>query len=181
MYYHGSRNGDIKELTIAKSNDGYVWLIEDYCFAVLYAGSSVRFWACNKDNGRLIIREMCEHGLEKMYKGVKCYIYCIEDENVGEFERYDYKGRKSIRTTHDVKVDKRIVIDDAYDEIMRLYNEGELELQLWDKRDKREREEDQKKVKDLLCKDMRLNYEKYPEDYDVLVRLFPDTALKELE
>lgn len=180
MYYHGSRNGEIKELTLEKSHDGYVWLAEDYCFAVLYAGNSVRFWGINRNNGKLRIRELCENGLEKMYKGVKCYIYCVEDENVGEFERYDYKGRKSIRVQHDVKIDKRIVIDDAYDEIMRLYNEGRLELLLWNERDEKEREEDRQRTLAQLCKDMKENHEKYPEDYATLIKIFPETELKEI-
>ena len=181
MYYHGSRNGDIKELTLDKSNDGYVWLIENYAFAVVYGGCSVRFWAANKQNNKPIVREVCEDSLEKMYKGVKCYVYCVDDEDVGEYEQYDYKGRKSIRLKHNVKVKNRIVIEDAYEEIMRLYKAGELEIRFWENRDETERMKDQKNVIDLLCKDMRMNYEKYPEDYAVLVKLFPETKLKELE
>lgn len=179
MYYHGSKNPDIKELTIDKSNDGYVWLIENFACAVAYAGSGVRFWAVDS-SGKPALREVCEDCVKKMYKGVKCYIYCIADQDVGEYERCDYKGRKIIRLTHNVKVTNVIKIDDAYEEIMRLYKDGEIKICFWNDRPETERQEDQKRVKAALCGDMSLKKKERPEDYATLIKLFPDTELKEM-
>lgn len=70
-YYHGSRSKDLKRLTLENSNDGYVWLAEQYEFAVLYAGNSLRFWDYNFDTNKLIIREIAENCFERLYKGVE--------------------------------------------------------------------------------------------------------------
>ncbi|MBQ8615527.1 MAG: hypothetical protein IJ415_03065, partial [Clostridia bacterium] len=112
-YYHGSPNGNLTKLTTKKSVDGYVWLAEDYCFALMYAANHTRFWAVDKETGKLIIREVKPNSLELMYKNKPCYIYSVK--NVGEFERYDHKGRKSIRLDHDVEINEKEFIPDAYE------------------------------------------------------------------
>ncbi len=84
-YYHGSRNGGLKELSLDKSVDGYVWLAEQYEFAILYGANSTRFWCYNNETNKLVIREVCEDSLEKMYKGKECYIYSAT--KVGDYER----------------------------------------------------------------------------------------------
>ncbi len=176
-YYHGSRVKDLKMLSLDKSNDGYVWLAESYEFAVLYGANAVRFWKVNENNGKLIIREVAENCLEKMYKGKECYIYSAED--VGEFEQANHLGRKSIKLKHDVNLKLEEHIVDAYDKIMRLYREGRIEIWFW----KDYSEDRKRKETDSLIKTfgpvMQDEHDRFPEEYDLLTDLCPELKLKD--
>ena len=117
-FYHGTDNPDLKILTTDFANEGYVFLTKSYPFAVLYGGSSVRFWAFNKETGKLVIREVCEDGLKKMYKGKTFYIYTTED--IEQVEEYEYCGAKNYKTKQNVKLESKETVVDAYDKIINL-------------------------------------------------------------
>ncbi len=125
-YYHGSRNADLKTLCIEKPRRNYVYLTPQYEFALMYAGNSLRFWNFNFETNKLIIREVAPNSLEKLYKGKTCYIYSATE--VGEFERADCNGRKAIKMKHNVDLTFEEVVPDAYEKIMQLYNQGEIEI-----------------------------------------------------
>ena len=179
VYYHGSPNGDIKELTTEQSNDGYVWLAEDYSFALLYAGSPIRFWAVDKETGKLIIREVKPGSLELMYKNKLCYIYSIS--NVGDFEQYNFKGRKSIRLNHNVKIENKEVIPDAYDKIMELYKENKLIIRWWNSLTEEEQQVERNNVIKTFKPVMQDEFNRFPEEYKLLTELFEELKLENLE
>lgn len=177
-YYHGSRVKDLKKLTLDKSNDGYVWLAESYEFAVMYGANSIRFWKVNPKTGKLILREVAPNCFEKMYKGKQCYIYSAD--KVGDFEQADYLGRKSIKLKHDVNLNLEEYVPDAYDKIMALYKNGNIELWFW----KDYSEEQKQNVIASLIKRfapvMQDEYERFPDEYALLTELRPELKLENL-
>ena len=177
-YYHGSRTKDLKKLTIDKSNDGYVWLTEQYEFAVLYAGNSIRFWDYNFKTNKLIIREVAPNCFEKMYKGVECYIYI--GKNIGEFEKSDHRGRRSIKCKHDVDLELFEHIPDVYDKIMQLYKNGTIELQSWKDYSPKEKEEKRNSIIRQFAPIMQEEYDKFREEYNLLTDLIPELKLENL-
>ena len=78
-------------------------------------------------------------------------------------------------------MESKETILDAYEKIMELYNAGELELLFWKDASKEYKERTTNDIINRLCADMKLNYTNYRKDYDILVKLFPQTALKEEE
>ena len=178
-YYHGSPNGSLTELTTEKSNDGYVWLAEDYCFAVMYAGNPTRFWAVDEATGKLIIREVQQGALELMYKNKPCYIYTFS--NVGEFEQYNHKGRKSIRLNHNIKIEEKEVIPDAYNKIIELEKQNKLIIRRWNTLT----EEQQKREKENIIKTfkpvMEDEFNRFPEEYELLTTLFKELKQENIQ
>lgn len=178
-YYHGSRNGDLKKLTTEKSNDGYIWLAEDYCFAVLYAGNGVRFWAVDEKTGKLKIREVQPGSLELMYKNKPCYIYSIE--NVGEFEQYNHRGRKSIRLNHDVEIREKEFIPDTYEKIMQLEKEGRLLIDRYCDNTKEQQQKSRENIINTFKPHMQVEHDKFPEEYELLTTLFEELKLENIK
>lgn len=176
-YYHGSRSNNLKVLSIEKSNDGYVWLTEQYEFALLYAANSLRFWDYDFKTNRLIIREISENSFEKMYKGVECFIYYAED--VQDSEQVNHMGRPSIRCTHDVNLSLYEHIPDAYDKIMELYKKGIIELKFWENYTLQEKEYEINKIINSFYPIMRIEKEKAPAEYNLLVELRPELKIEE--
>ena len=178
-FLHGSDNPNLTELTTEFSNHGAVYLTKRYSSAVLYGGCSIRFWDYDKVDDKLIIREVCEDSLEKMYKGKTFYIYTTE--NVEDVEEYEVSGCTNYKTLHNVKLVEKEVVSDAYEKIMELYNAGELKLSFWEDLTPEQQQNQKEKLKHGMCADMKLNYIKYRKDYDVLVKLYPEFALSEQE
>ena len=177
-YYHGSRSKDLKRLTLENSNDGYVWLAEQYEFAVLYAGNSLRFWDYNFDTDKLIIREIAENCFERLYKGVECYIYSAED--VGEYERSDRHGRRSIRCQHDVDLTLYEYIPDVYEKIMQLYREGKIELRFWHNYSPEEQEREKNSIIRKFAPTMQEEHDRFPDEYRLLTSLIPELKIENL-
>lgn len=178
-YYHGSPKSDLKELTIERSNDGYVWLAENYEYAVLYGGCPVRFWRVNKTNGKLVIFEVAKDSLLRMYKGKKCYIYSTE--NVGEFEQFDYIGRKSIRLTHDVEIKLDEVVLDVYEKIIELYNKGIIEIDFWDNYTEEKKTKIRQNIINKFSPAMEIEKRMFPEEYEIITDLIPELKLENLK
>ena len=165
-YYHGSPNGNLNELTTEKSNDGYIWLAEDFCFALLYAGCPIRFWAVDKETGKLIIREVKEGSLKLMYKNKPCYIYSFT--NVGEFEQYNHKGRKSIRLSHNLKTENKEYIPDAYEKILELEKQNKLIIRKWNTLTKEEQIAEKQRIIETFKPVMQDEFNRFPEEYELL-------------
>lgn len=178
-YYHGSRAKNLKKLSLDKSNDGYVWLTEQYEFALLYAGSTIRFWNYNFDTNKLIIREVGEDCFKKLYKGVTCYIYSATD--VGEFENSSHLGRRSIRCKHDVDLTLYEVIPDAYDKIMELYEKGIIELHFWKDYSNEEKENIINSTIKSFAPNIEIEYEKFRDEYELLTSIRPELKLENLK
>lgn len=176
-YYHGSNNPNLAELSIHYTNHGAVFLTKRYASALLYAASTCRFWKYDKQEDKIIFREVAENGLEKMYKGKKCYIYTTED--VKNVEEYEHNGCKNYKTLNNVKLESKETIEDAYEKIMELYNKGEIKIWFWKDYSEEDKKQIKESIKSTICSDMVLNYTKFREDYDVLVKLYPEFALTE--
>ena len=177
-YYHGSRVKGLKKLSLEKSNDGYVWLAEQYEFALMYGANSLRFWDYNNKTQKLIIREIAPNCFEKLYKGRECYIYSAKD--VGEFEQSNHLGRRSIRCKHDVELQLEEYIPDAYEKIMKLYRDGVIELKFWKDYSP---EEQSNEIKNLVTKFtpiMQIEFDKFRDEYNLLVDLRPELKLENI-
>ena len=175
-YYHGSKNGNLTELMVEKSNDGYVYLTPNYGAAVLYGACPVRFWNWHQTKNKLIIREVAKDGFKTMYKGVSFYIYSTDD--IGEHEISNVNGRPAVKMKHDVKLKEKEFVPDAYEKIMELYQKGEIILWFWDKYT----EEEKQKCVDGLHKTfnenvMRDEKARFPEEYELLTKLRPEMAI----
>ena len=178
-FYHGSPNGNLKKLTMDKANHGAIFLAEDYCFAVMYAGCPLRFWG-TKEDGKLVIWEKAENCLEILYKNKPCYVYSVDESNLKDYQKSEYKRRKTIEVTHDVELDECEFIPDALEKILQLEREGRLYIKRWN-----DLTEDQKtKEKDRFIKQfapaMQLEHDKFPEEYDLIIKMFPELKLENL-
>lgn len=177
-YYHGSPKGDLTKLTTEKSVDGYVWLAEDYCFAVMYAANHIRFWNVDKETGKLIIREVKPNSLELMYKNKPCYIYSVE--KVGEFEQYDYNGRKSIRLKHDINLEEVEFIPDAYSKIKELEKQGKLIIRYYRDMTPEQKQRQKDNIVKTFKPTMQDTFERFYEDYVTLSMLFEELKLENI-
>ncbi len=176
-YYHGSRNGNLHELSLAKSNDGYVYLTPDYGAAVLYGACPLRFWNYNLKENKLIIREIAKDGFKTMYKGVPFYIYSTGD--IGEFEECNSRGRKAVRMKHDVKLKEKEFVPDAYEKIMELYKKGEIILWFWDKYTDEEKQICVDSLHKTFNEDvMRDEKARFPEEYQLFIKMRPEMEVK---
>ena len=167
-YYHGSKNGELKQLTLEKSNDGYIYLTSNYAAAVFYGGAPIRFWSWNKQKQIFIVREMCRGGLKKLYKGVSCWLYLTE--NVGEFENDYYMGCPSIKMKHSVDLPEKEFVPDVYKKFLELEKQGQLEIFWWKQHTKQQKEKAVENVKFLISK---TDPQKYPDDWKALQSIYP--------
>ncbi|MBR6778765.1 MAG: hypothetical protein IKM43_01245 [Clostridia bacterium] len=174
-YYHGSQNGNLTKLSLDKSVDGYVYLTPDYNFAVLYAGSLLRFWKYDFEQQKLIIREVVKDGLKKMYKNKPCYIYSTEE--LGEHEEMDVMGRKTVRMQHDVELTDKQYIPDAYEKIIELYNQGKIIIWFWEDYSEEQKIKVKQNVIDKFKPHMEEFKEKFKPNYDLVVELFPELEI----
>ena len=175
-YYHGSQNGNLTELTVEKSNDGYVYLTPDYSAAVLYGACSLRFWDFDVKANKLIIKEIAKDSFKTMYKGVPFYIYSTDD--IGEFEESDVRGRKAFRMKHDVKLKEKEFVPDAYEKIMELYNKGELILHFWDDYTEEEKQQKIESLHRVFTKEVMLDEKtRFRDEYELFIKIRPEMKI----
>lgn len=182
--YHGSKKGKLKKLTVKHSkaeSNGAIYFTEDYPVAVFYAGCPVRYW--NTDNtGKLIILEQCEHGLEIMYKNKSCYVYSIDDSNLGEYELELHNKRKARKYFHDIDLTNAKVehIPNVLEKLLQLEKENKIRILRWADYS----EEEKQKIKQANLKIlsvpqyMQVLYYDYREEYKILTKMFPETKIK---
>lgn len=182
--YHGSQNGKLKKLTTdhAKAgSNGAVYLAEDYEFAVFYAGCPLRCWTTDQ-TGKLIINEQCEHGLEILYKNKPCYVYAVDDSDLGEYALDIHNRRRARKYFHDVDLSKAEIeyIPDALEKLLQLEKENRIIIRHWENFS----EEEKQKIKESNLKGiasplaMQIEYFKYPEEYKLLIKLYPEAKIK---
>lgn len=182
--YHGSKNGKLKKLTTdyAKfESNGAVYLAESYEFAVFYAGCPIRYWGTD-ETGKLIIREQCEHGLEIMYKNKHCFVYAVDDGNLGEYEFEIHNRRRARKYFHDIDLTKaeKEYIPNVLEKLLQLEKENKIIIQHWENYS----EEEKQKIKQANLKllsnpyNMQIEYFDYPEEYKILVKMFPEAKIK---
>ena len=127
--YHGSDNGDIKELKpiLSNHNKPYVYLITNKALAVMYAYNALPrpngffTYGFNKD-GTPYYDEYFEGQLEKLYKGKSGYLYEFESEKLNVVTLPQIKG--AYVSEEVVKTNTPIFIEDIYEEMLKLEKEG---------------------------------------------------------
>jgi len=177
-FYHGSPNGNLKKLTMDKANHGAIFLAEDYCFAVMYGGCSLRFWNTTED-GKLIIREVVENGLEILYKNKPCYVYSVDESKLKDYKRTEYNRRKTIEVTHDVELDEVEYIPDVLEKIIQLEKEGRIVIWHWENYTEEEKQRERNNVMKFKS-GMQLEHDKFPEEYELLTKMYPELKLENL-
>lgn len=185
ILYHGTQNGELKELRLdfnsgRKDDTAKIYLTDSYEAAFLYAACTVRCYRFDKDNDVLCFLEYAPDGFKKMYKGHGCYIFKIEIDNPEKVENHPIAGHVY---SHDknIKLDKknREHIPDCYEKLLQLEKDGKIKLFRWEDRS----EENKRMVKENFIKrylpTMRESKEKYPQDYKVLTAFYPELAVDE--
>lgn len=154
--YHGSDNGNIKQLTPRLSNHGkpYVYTIVHRALAVMYAHNpfprpnGFYTYRVLKD-GRVFYDEYFENQLEVMYKGVSGYVYTIdvEEEKLKQLDNmpWVYVSETSIDVKHPE------FVPDLYEELLRLEKTGEIIIN----RHKDASEEDKQKWKNIVAREIK--------------------------
>lgn len=171
LYYHGSSNGKLKKLSLKKSNDGYVYLTPSYEAALMYGACTLRFWDWDRDENKLIIREVSPNSLETMYKGKTTYIYSTEE--IGEHEDVNSHGRPAVKMKHDVVLKDCEVVNDSYEKMIQLYQEGKLIIRFWSNYSEEQKQHVIEGVKNSLSKTLDIEREKFPEEYALLQKVCP--------
>ena len=149
MYYHASPIGTIEQLEPRISNHGVplvyfskkrenvlVYLstaIEKYCRETGFShdGRWEKWGPYGFDrNGLQRIEEYYPDALEKTYKGVSGYIYCVKDIVEADFDLHIPDAAVS---SLPVPIDSVEFVPDAYDAILQAEKEGRLTIMRYEK------------------------------------------------
>jgi len=179
-FYHGSPRGDLKKLTMENAKHGAIYMAVDYCFAVFYAGCVLRFWDTD-ENGRLIICEKAENGLEILYKNKPCYVYSVDEKDVKDYKITEQNRRKAIETTHDVELSEVEYIPDALEKILQLEKDGKLLISRWKDLTEEQKEQTKGGLIKKFAPVMQIEYDKFYDEYILLTTLFPELKLENLK
>ncbi len=127
IFYHGSKNPDLKLLEKNHSRDGFVYATTDKLVALTYAARSFPNLFTTQ-NGKIYFFELAPNLFEKMTKGKCCYIYTLEDKGFSPVVQKNQKcaHQNCYCTANDVKITSREEITDAYDELLRYQKQGEF-------------------------------------------------------
>ena len=185
MYFHASATGTIKQLEPRVSNHGVplvyfskkrenvlVYLsnaIEKYCkeTGFEYEGRWQKWGAYGFDqNGLLRLEEYYPNALEKTYKGVSGYIYCVN--NIVESD-FNVQIPDAAASSAPVKIDSVEFVPDALEAILLAEREGLITIMRYEKMPP--------KMKEWNRKAIRKEYENavdHPEYRHFLKGNFPD-------
>lgn len=182
--YHGSKNGKLKKLKTSHAkagSKGVVYLAEDYAFAVFYGGCPIRYWHTD-EMGKLIVREQCKNGLEIMYKNQPCYVYVVDDAELGEYEIEIHNRRRARKYFHDVNLSHAEVeyIPDVLEKLLQLEKEGKIIIWRWENYTEETKQAIKQSNLKLLNSPqlMQIEYFDYREEYEILIKMFPEAKIK---
>lgn len=174
-YYHGSRNGNLKELTTSHYG-GKLYVTDSYPMAIMYAGCSLRNWNYDKENDVLILYEVTDNAFKKMYKGKKCYIYTCDIEDAVKDERNI--SNHTFTVSHNVELnEEKEVIEDVFEKILSLEKDGKIKLFYFNDFSKEDQEKRKQRTISIWEPHMQNEYDNYREEYNLLVDLFPELDL----
>lgn len=147
MYYHGTNLEGLEELRPSKSNQGeWIYLSDLRERVLLYCANPIQIYADRKygkgkvkvgtrmayfkinDDGKLSFREIYPNFFKDMYGGQVGYIYTFENvENLQNLGIEHVFGSAQPIKTQNVEV-----IDDLYQEFLKLDKEGKIVLEKYD-------------------------------------------------
>lgn len=96
----------------------YIWDSEHNCYDGKYVTAFIK-------NGMTFYEEQFPNQIERFYKGVSGYLYCIPKTK--DFYAVDDRERMYY-SQHAACVNKVIYIDDVYDELLKFEKLGELKI-----------------------------------------------------
>lgn len=156
MLYHGTNVGNIKVLNPTDSNQGKLVYLASNKMAILpYLANPIQSylnkkygenkkkaeerWAVYKaeEDGTFKFFEFYPGMLKETFSGVKGYIYHVK-ENDDMIEIKEIKN--AYGCSHSVPVEKVEVLDDIYEELQKLQQQGKAKLFEFDKQSEKSRE-----------------------------------------
>ncbi len=136
-YYHGSKNGNLTELTTENSEDGNVYVTDNRLVALTYAVRGKPNLFLTNHKGEEVFLQFYLDLFDEMVKGKSAYIYTIEDVGFESVDQSRKCGHKHcFKANQTAKVVKKEFIEDAYTELMKYVEIGELKIVTPDKMDK---------------------------------------------
>ena len=128
QYFHGSQNGNIKELVTTHSRDGYVYATSNRLVAITYAAKAFPN-LFSSINGKECFWELKPNLFELMTKNKNAYIYLLQDKDFQPIPQSDRCGHQNCYRVHEnVKVIKKEFIKDVYKELLKYAEKGEFKI-----------------------------------------------------
>ena len=128
MLYHASKKAGLKELVPHVSTHGkkYVYAINSRLTAILFGAPKDDFdILMDESDGKTTIYECYPNAFYEVYFGKSCSLYEINEEG---FLANQTSWAPELVCEHAVKVEKEIIIQNIYDEIMKAIQSGECAL-----------------------------------------------------
>ncbi len=153
MYYHGTNVGGLTELKPSKSNEGcYVYLQKNRVGVFPYLVNPIQRFVDEKygkgkvkaemrwaiyyyDEDKLVFTEPWPNYLIDTFKGAKGYIYTFKNLNNVETINKS-SGLAVYGVSEPITVEDCEVIEDVYEELLKLQNEGKVVLRDFSKNSK---------------------------------------------
>ncbi len=128
-YYHGSRDGNLTELTTNHTKDGHVYVTSSRLVALTYAVHSRPNLFSTDENGKECYWELKPHLFEIMTKGKSAYIYTLENKDYEPVPQSNKCGHQHCyRVQQNVKVISKEFVPDIYEELLKYAKSGELNI-----------------------------------------------------
>jgi len=126
-YYHGTKDGSLKELTTSHNKDGLVYVTSDRLVALTYAIRGYPNLFTTLPTGKEAFLELVPDLFKKMVKGKSAYIYTLEDREYNEVKQNNKCGHsKCFSYDKNVKVVSKEYIEDAYVEFLKYIEKGQF-------------------------------------------------------
>lgn len=175
-FYHGTRNGDLKELNL-EHYSGKIYLTDSYGMALLYAASPFRLWRYDKEKDKVVFRELRHDTFKILYKGKKCYIFECECDDYVKDE--SNQSNHTYISTKPIKLGKREVIEDAYQKMLELEKKGEIILERWEDYSPEIQRQYRERFFSVYTEEVMRKEKNFPESYQAIISLFPELEVKD--
>lgn len=126
-FYHGSKDGSIKELSTSHSGDGKVYVTNSRLVALSYAVRGYPNLFTTLKSGKEAFLELVPDLFEKMIKGKTAYIYTLENKEYIPVIQNNKCGHTNCYCCNEnVSVIEKEYIKDAYVEFFKYIENGEF-------------------------------------------------------
>lgn len=128
QFFHGSKDGNILELTTSHSRDGYVYATSSRLVALTYMARS-KPNLFSSYNGQECFFELKPNLFKEMVENKSGYIYLLENKDFEQVSQNNKCGHQNCyRTNENVKVVDKEYIQDAYEELLKYVKSGEFKI-----------------------------------------------------
>lgn len=149
QFYHGSKENNITELTTNHSRDGYVYATSSRLVALTYmARSQPNLFS--SQYGQECFFELKPNLFKEMVSNKSGYIYVLESKDFVPAPHSINCGHKNCyRINENVQVVSKEYIEDAYTELLKYVESGELKILTENELLPKEKEQMIKQIKDI--------------------------------